>query len=632
MAERPATDRDGAPAAGRDRRPILLIGAIALVVVLVAGGVTWWLWPKGPDRKPFDQAVDGLAAAEALTYRTALAGLTTDTRVNRQGDALGAVTLAGQRFELMTLHGRTYLRAPTGLLPGGGAAVTGLRNRWFASGSGLATLGGSVVAPPQLAERLRAVVDHATGFDRASVGDTGAYVAHAPDGDLYVTARKPYRVLRLVPRGIPSIPSLPALPTSPGRPTAGPATPARPSGPPPSARPPASAPPSLPDFPSLPPLPDLSSLPSLPGGALVGARYRQPSQPAGAQAQPAPGLDVSPLPAEQADALQTDFVSSATQLVDAADPNVRFTAQVSGNIGCGGACTVNASVTNQVTGQGETTVTGAQVTAEMTANISVDGQPGGTCVSPPTPIPTNGAGQLSCSDPASGALARALLEEKKAAAAGRGGMVSVAVTAQVEVLARAMTEAEVRQEVDRLKQDQRNLRAGRAPPAYPAEGITVGPVNLGARQSGTAAPVRVDGLSNPWNNRKSKEQRSDGLLIEDALGGNLPDGARAIDFYSAHDGGTAISIKSIDPRGDSYRVDPGGVGTTGIGYVRTLDNYRRGIDLWNPLVPPDAVSVWVLRLAYPAGITDPKALAQLDRIRREAQAKNIVLQLVPIEG
>ncbi|TNH28767.1 hypothetical protein FHG89_14050 [Micromonospora orduensis] len=605
---------------------------VTLVLVVLASAVTWWVWPKGPDRKPFDQAVAGLAAAEAVTYQTSLGGLTTDTRVTRHGDSIGTLTLAGQRFELMTVNGRNYLKAPSGALPGG-AAVAGMRNRWFVGNSGLAGLGQGGVAPPQLAQRLRAVVDHATTFNRSSVNGNEAYVARAPDGNLFVTSAKPHRVLRFTPRGIANLPSLPSLPTMPGRP----ADQASSGPPPPSSRP------SLPDPSAIPSLPSLPTLPPLPGGALVGVRHRQPTPPGGAQAQQPPGLDVSPLTPEQTDDLYTDLISSGTQLVEAADPNVQFTAQVTGQIACGGACTVNASVTNQVTGQDETTVTGAQVTAEMTATISVDGRVGGTCVSPPTPIQTNGAGQLSCLDPASGALAQAVLAQKKAAAGGKGGVVSVVVTAQVEVYAKALTTAQVRQEVDRQKQERQQARGSRAPPVYPAEGIKVGPVSLGARQSGTAAPIRVDGLTaNKWDNNKPKGQRQDGLLIEDALGGNLPDGVRDIDYYSAHDGGTAISMKSIDPRSDSYSVEPGTIASVGIGYVKAIDNYRRGFDLWNPLVPPDAVSVWVLRIAYPAGTSNPeffptpsgqaKFLAALERIKEEAAQKNIVLQFVPIEG
>ena len=73
-------------------------------------------------------------------------------------------------------------------------------------------------------------------------------------------------------------------------------------------------------------------------------------------------------------------------------------------------------------------------------------------------------------DPISGAMAQARLAQKKAAS--KGGLVTVSITAQVQVQAIVMTKAEVKQEVDRLRQQRREAAEGRAPPSYPAEGVT----------------------------------------------------------------------------------------------------------------------------------------------------------------
>lgn len=589
---------DVAPRPSGGRRRWVIIGIIAGVVLLVAGLVAWLVWPKGLGRDPFDKAVGNLAAAEAVTYRTSFAGLTMDTRVTKHGDSLGTMSLAGQRFELLGLGGHTYAKARTGLLPGssGGAAV-GLRNRWIASDNGLVGTGSQLaVAPATLAQRLATMVDQATGFDEATVGDVQAYVAHAPAGDLFVTRSEPHQVLRVAPRGgaSPAIPNLPSFPSLPSLP---------------SGR----------SYPSLPALPSLPDMPKLPGALRLPEAV--PSAPPAAAAQLPAAMDVTAMPPQQVDDLYTDLASTAPELVEATDPNVQFTAQATGAIACGGACTVNATVTNTVAGKD---VVESQVTAEMTATISVDGMPSGVCVSPPTRIPANGSGQVTCSDPESGAMAKALLQKK--AAAAKGGVVSVTVTAQLEIQARAMTQVEVRQEVDRLRQQQQEARGSRAPPTYPPEGLKIGGVSLGTRQSGTTAPVRVDGLANPW---RSPQDR---LTIEAALGGNLPVGNRALDVYTAHDGGTAISIKTIDPRATSYRTSRSQILSEGRNQVNTLVHYRNGTDLWNPLVPPDAVSVWVLRLGYPASTTDPAILAYYQKILEYGQSKNIIVQLVPIIG
>jgi hypothetical protein len=189
-----------------------------------------------------------------------------------------------------------------------------------------------------------------------------------------------------------------------------------------------------------------------------------------------------------------------------------------------------------------------------------------------------------------------------------------------------MTTVQVRQEVDRLFKQRAEALAGRGPPSIPAEGLKIGQVNLGTRQSGTATPVRMEGLNNPWS------PNDDRLRIEAVLGGNLPKGTRAVDVYDWRDGGVGISIKTFDTRGATYSVSPGQIASTGRGYIDELVAYKQGKDLWNPLIPPEAVSIWVFRVGYPAGTTDPQALKALDELVAYGTSKGIVVQLVPIEG
>ncbi|MET0495761.1 MAG: hypothetical protein ABW000_21755 [Actinoplanes sp.] len=128
---------------------------------------------------------------------------------------------------------------------------------------------------------------------------------------------------------------------------------------------------------------------------------------------------------------------------------MKFNARLTGQLACGGACTVNAAVTSDVSGAGDTTMVDAKVTATMTASVSVEGTPAGLCVNAPTPIPANGAGTVACVDPVSGAMARARPAQKKAAS--KGGLVTVSITAQVQVQAHAMTKAQVEHEVELLR-------------------------------------------------------------------------------------------------------------------------------------------------------------------------------------
>jgi hypothetical protein len=121
----------------------------------------------------------------------------------------------------------------------------------------------------------------------------------------------------------------------------------------------------------------------------------------------------------------------------------------------------------------------------------------------------------------------------------------------------------------------------------------------------------MDGLTVSWDDGDNVA-----LRIEAVLGGNLPENTAGVDTYSSADGGTAISVKTIDPRYDSYRQNPGSIGTIGIRYVDALAEFR---DVpghtWNPLIQPDAISVWVLRYALPAStLSDPKIQEALERV------------------
>ncbi|MEU4424107.1 hypothetical protein AB0F81_26055 [Actinoplanes sp. NPDC024001] len=586
----------------RSRRALLIGLAIALVVLLVGGLAAWRLWPGGPGREPFDRAIGNLAKAEAVTYRTSFAGAQAAGRVTRHGDSVGTITLAGQEFRLLGVGGKTYLKTPKGLLPGAAEAGLGLRNRWVAGGA-LASAGPAAQTPQALAAQLSTLVDEAVEFTESTVGGVAAYRAHAGRGDLYVSQDEPHRVLRYVPAA--KVPSLPAFPSVPSR-SSGSARPA---------------------LPSLPSLPDLPDLPAIPGGVLRAWLHGPAEPPAVPAPEPAGEMDVSALNPEEVDDLYAELEDSATQLVDAADPQVRFNARTTGQIACGGACTVNAAVTSDVSGAGDTTVVDSKVTATMTANIAVDGTPAGLCVSPPTPVPANGTGTVTCTDAASGAMAQARLAQKRAAA--KSGVVTVSITAQVQIQATAMTTAQVKQEVERLRKQRQEAAAGRAPPTYPAEGLKAGKVDLGTRQTGTSSPVQVPDLQTPWKDPQDR------FTIEDALGGNLPPRSKGIDVYTSHDGGTAISIKTIDPRKDSYRVS-GGLALMRRQiqlHIDDLHHYRTVPDRsWGAVIRPDDISVWVFRLAYPRSAATPEFLAMLDEIIEYGAKKKIIVQLVPIDG
>lgn len=109
-------------------------------------------------------------------------------------------------------------------------------------------------------------------------------------------------------------------------------------------------------------------------------------------------------------------------------------------------CTVTAIVTNTASTRAPTTVIGGQVTATMTATVSIDGVPAGGCTQVGS-LPLNGTGSISCSDPEAGSIfneANAIAKAKARATATPGSTYTWTVYsyAPVEVLARAQVNVE----------------------------------------------------------------------------------------------------------------------------------------------------------------------------------------------
>jgi len=251
--------------------------------------------------------------------------------------------------------------------------------------------------------------------------------AGLPAGDLYVTKDAPHRVVRFAAKGgPPNLPSLPSLPSLPPLPSF----------------------PSLPKLPSLPPLPTLPPLPSRPASQSLFPLYKvlAPDDP--------DGLSFDLTPASPADFDQTfqDLHDNAQQLGSAVDANVQFTLQGNANVACSPAgCIVTATVTNQVIGTGKTTVIGAQVTAEMTATVFLNGRSAGICVSPPTPVPAGGTGQLTCNVVSAGAVYASIVQQ--ANASGKGGVVIITATGSAEVVAMAQVQAQVERQIRRVDRE-----------------------------------------------------------------------------------------------------------------------------------------------------------------------------------
>gem|GEM_PF-6736159 len=457
----------------------VLTGCAAVALGGLAAGIVVWRTAEsgsGPDRRPFYAAVNALAATPALRYRSAVGdGLDLDVRVTQGGEQVGTLSLAGQKFGVLTVGGTTYVKPPDGLLPdspGGsesGATAGALKGRWVTGGAASDLTSQSAQAagtPGALANRLLKALDAkgavipAAGKGRTTVDGTAAIEATTPIGAVDVTRTAPYRVLRIAPAatagGTPSLPELPSLPSIPSIP-------------------------SLPSVPAVPSL-DLPSLPSLPSAEDGPAPAVRPAAAAGT-AEPAPQpaaapasaarrawsaaryaltasaagaatLDLPQLSASDFTAMWNELESDTKQLSKAVDDGIQYSLKGQADLKCGsGGCSVTATVSGQVSDSDpRAKVSGGTAEAMLTATVEIEGTPAGGCTAT-APLPLRGTGRIACEDAAAGPVFEEEDAEQKAIAeeeseAEDGATVTYTVDCTGEAVVEAIAQVDVQELVD----------------------------------------------------------------------------------------------------------------------------------------------------------------------------------------
>ncbi|MFC0542285.1 hypothetical protein [Kutzneria chonburiensis] len=202
---------DLVPIVPRKRRSkkVILIAA-AMVVLLIAGVTTWLAWP--PDRSPFEQAVANLAAQPVANYTAELPdGSQFDGRVTTMGDAVGWLTAdkaTGIKFQFLLANGTMYLKLNGTYFPPGALQdaynQTGLKDRWITGDVGeLKELAKQNATPAAIAGKLRDEVARTEKLpepsdDGTTINGVAVLKGDTPDGTLYVAKEQPYRVVRWI--------------------------------------------------------------------------------------------------------------------------------------------------------------------------------------------------------------------------------------------------------------------------------------------------------------------------------------------------------------------------------------------------------------------------------------------------
>lgn len=404
----------------RPRRPWLpwVIVAGSLVVVLVAGLVTWLAWPTSDSKRvPFDKAVANLAAASGVRYSSSFADTKFTVSALATGEVTGTASSDGEDIGVLEVGGKTYLKPPDGEIPDGNSdlAPSAMQGKWVTGDEGLLDpVLSRFSSPPTLARRLWNALQQQTVFPDAKSAITldgvPALRADTTAGILYVSKDMPYRVLRYVPSGDSGT----SHPQSP-QPTA----------------------------------------------SLVGP-LRQQLPDNG-------GLDLESLSAPQVDQAYDDLQSETKELSQAVDAGIEFDLSGDADVNCSeGGCSVVQNFTGDLSSNSSSVqVTGGQVTATMTATVTINGEPAGECTSGEGTFPVSGAsvsGQLSCDDPGAGPVfagvdgeMRAQAEAESAAEDGAEVPYTIPYEADTEVIANALADAEVDRLVDAENQQRQSV-------------------------------------------------------------------------------------------------------------------------------------------------------------------------------
>lgn len=432
------------PTWGRKRLLLFGTGAGVIVLTLLAG----LLFLGGEDSE--GPAADGKESAKAdprtlQPYYLAVAGLAFAPGLRYKDDLPGGimkrqvtVTAAGSRFgnsgfgreeldqEILSVGGKTFTRWRVDPTAKEGAKKPSVWNAGAGPASGLTDeLTKHRPSPQELADQfLQALAEledkpPAGGYSSRSrtVDGTEAQALDTPAGQLIITRKEPYRVLRLEP----------------------------PSGFVPGPARSRSA--------------DPASYRTARTAADDGSQSEGPFDGADTLA-----LDLEPVTEADAPAMYGTLEKQTKELGKAGDSGISLSLNGAGTVSCSsGGCTATANFSGQITSDAKSRLVGGQVTAVMTSTFSIDGQPGGSCTSAARTFPVSGSsvsGSITCSNPGAGATFASIESRKKAEAqarsranGGRPVQYSIPLRANSLINARAMATVEVKKLVERVQQE-----------------------------------------------------------------------------------------------------------------------------------------------------------------------------------
>lgn len=453
----------------------LLAGLLFLVDDGSGGPVADGKRPAKADPRilqPYRLALAGLAVVPGLRYKDDLPGgmMKREVTVTAEGSRFGSSGFERKELdrEILSVGGKSFTRWRVDPAAKNGAKKPSVWNAGTGPDSELTDeLTEHRPSPPELADQfLKALAElekkpPTGGYSSGSrmVDGAEAQALDTAAGQLVITRKKPYRVLRLEP----------------------------PSGSVPGAAPSRSA--------------DEVSYTTA-GTAADGDNSDRSEGPYGGTDTPA--LDLDPVTEADAPAMYDTLEKETKELGKAGDSGISLSLKGAGKVNCGsGGCTATGNFSGQITSDAKARLVGGNVTAVMTSTFSIDGQSGGSCTSAARTFSVSGSsvsGTLACSNPGAGATFASVESRKKAAArarsrasGGRPVQYSIQLRANSLISARALATVEVKKLVERVDKE-RARPACSASHSFPAgtqvlladgRGIPIERVRVGDRVEAT---------------------------------------------------------------------------------------------------------------------------------------------------
>ena len=434
---------------------VVLLGLTAwgaVAVVSAFQGIADDVAAEDEARKPFELALDDLAQTAAVHQQGTTNGVAYDLRVTSDGDALGTFSVDGEKYRVLRIGDKEYVKPPSGTLAGPGATeemTSELDKRWLVNeGDTALPIGDLVQTPKEYAEYLRSAVQAADAptpdapAEEVEIGGVPALWTDTPVGPVYVSKEPPYEVLRVDPSTSSGASSGQAPGGGDAGGTGGSGEAAEGAGGDDAAGNDGSS-------------AEGDSVQNDPGqGDSVG----------GGDVLQAPEIPDSPSMATQmsqdevAD-LFDEMIGLTPQLKTAVNPNITFDMNGQAQVSCtAGGCSSNVQMASNVsTSQG--TVQGGTVTGQLVSVFRVQGGTAGTCRASSN-LALQGTSSMSCSSPAAGGVFAAADAREGAKAQSRANACRCKVSYEVpySVDAQVVALAQVRVGVLRSGLDDRRKK------------------------------------------------------------------------------------------------------------------------------------------------------------------------------